>query len=242
MRGPAQLPLITNRLLASIPQATLALLNGKWSSLALAQGQICLSTGDRISRVYFPTSTVISLAIATERGELVETGMVGREGAAGLQTVFGPRTSHTRAIVQVPGWCYAIAADVLREAVATSAQAQAVVIRYIETSWAEAQQLAVCNAVHGGAARLARWLLQFADRSGSNEVWLTQEFMGQMLGLRRTSVTLLARVLQDKGIITCARGRMIIADRPALEACACECYRAIENLHRDPWAAASQIA
>jgi CRP-like cAMP-binding protein len=216
-----------------MPQTTLALLDGKWSNMTLLQGQTCFSVGDPIHRVYFPTSALISLVVATERGELVESGMVGREGAVGLQAAFGPRTSYTRAIVQVSGTCYTIAADTLREAIHRSEEAQAQVIHYIEMLWAEAQQLAACNAVHDASARLARWLLQCVDHSGSKDVRLTHEFLGQMLGLRRTTVTLLARDLQIQGIIACGRGRVTIANRTALESCTCECYRAISDLHRD---------
>ncbi len=217
-----------------MPRATLALLERKWSHVALPHRRVYLSAGDLIQRVYFPTSGLISLVIATERGDVAEVGMVGREGAVGLQTAFGPRASYARAIVQVPGMAYSIAADALREAIHRSEEAQALVIHYTEVLWAEAQQLAACNAVHDASLRLARWLLQSADRTGTEQVRLTQEFLGEMLGIRRTSVTLLAQKLQARGIIRSSRGRIAIADRTALEACACKCYGAIKELYRDP--------
>jgi len=216
-----------------MPPATLALLERRWSLVALAQGHTCFSAGDRIERVYFPISGLISLVIATGRGELAEAGMVGREGAVGLQTAFGPRTSHTRATVRVAGSAYTMAADALREAVQRSEAAQAAVINYTEVLWAEAQHLAVCNAVHDASSRLARWLLQCADRTDGERVPLTQEFLGEMLGITRTSVTLLAQNLQARDIIRYGRGRITIADRRALESHACECYRAMRELYRD---------
>ena len=103
--------------------------------------------------------------------------------------------------------------------------------QYIETLWAEAQQICACNAAHEGAMRLARWLLQCADRIGTEQMTLTQEFLGEMLGIRRTRVTLLAQHLQDKGIIKYSRGKIAIIDRAALESCACGCYRTIKGLY-----------
>ena len=101
--------------------------------------------------------------------------------------------------------------------------------RYLEMLWAEAQQLAACNAVHDAASRLSRWLLQSADRVGSDRIQLTQEFLAHMLGVRRTTVTLLAQAIQQKGLIKYSRGQIMILDRQGLEACACECYGIIHH-------------
>src|SRR5262249_48144639 len=134
--------------------------------------------------------------------------------------------------VHVPGMAYVIAADDFREAVLRSPEVTALVIDYIEMSWAEAQQLAACNAAHDSARRLARWLLQCADRIGSEPLPLTQESISEMLGVRRTTVTVLAQDLQAEGIIKYARGAITIADRAALEFRACDCYRAFKELYR----------
>jgi CRP-like cAMP-binding protein len=103
------------------------------------------------------------------------------------------------------------------------------VLRYTEMLWAEAQQNAACNAIHDGYSRLCRWLLQCADRTGSEQLLLTQEFLAEMLGVRRTTVTLLAQELQKRGILRYSRGRITILDRAELEACACECYGAVKH-------------
>lgn len=233
MVGPAHSSFSANGLLAAMPPATLALLDRKWSHEVLAQGHTCLSAGEPIRSVYFPTSGMISLLISTEKGDLIEAGMVGREGAVGLQSVFGPRTSFTSAVIQIPGTFYTIATDVLREAVHRSEEAQSLFICYTEVLWNEAQQLAACNAAHDASPRLARWLLQCADRIDSPQVPLTQEFLSEMLSLRRTSVTLLAQELQRRGIIRYSRGRISILDRHRLETCTCECYRTIKELYRE---------
>jgi CRP-like cAMP-binding protein len=233
MISPAQPRLSANRLLAVMPQATLARLHHQCTHVALLQGQLCFDAGDIIEHVYFPTSGLISLVISTETGELVEAGTVGREGAAGLQSALGPRSSFTRAIVQIPGTFYVVSADALRRAVETSSEAQALIIYYTEVLLAEAQQLSACNAIHPASPRLARWLLQCADRTGTEQILLTQELLGEMLGIRRTSVTLLAQDLQTRGIIKYSRGKIAILDRTALETFACECYRTITGLYRE---------
>src|SRR5262249_4206623 len=151
-----------------------------------------------------------------------------REGAVGLQCGFGPRLSFTRATVQIPGRFSVISAARFEHAVSRSQGLRELILRYTEILWMEAQQNAACNAIHDGSSRLCRWLLQCADPTGSDQLLLTQEFLAEMLGVRRTTVTLLAQELQKRGILRYSRGRITILDRAALEACACECYAALK--------------
>jgi CRP-like cAMP-binding protein len=160
---------------------------------------------------------------------MVETSSTGREGAVGLQCGLGPRLSFTRATVQIPGKFSAISAARFEHAVSRNGALRDLIMRYTETLWAEAQQNAACNAIHDGSSRLCRWLLQCADRTGSEQLLLTQEFLAEMLGVRRTTVTLLAQELQKRGVVRYSRGRITILDRPGLEACACECYDAVKH-------------
>jgi CRP-like cAMP-binding protein len=160
---------------------------------------------------------------------MIETSSTGREGAVGLQCGFGPRLSFTRATVQIPGKFSVISAARFEHAVSGSRALRDLILRYIEMLWAEAQQNTACNAIHDGASRLCRWLLQCADRTGSEQLLLTQEFLAEMLGVRRTTVTLLAQELQKRGILRYSRGRITILDRAALEARACECYGAVKH-------------
>jgi CRP-like cAMP-binding protein len=160
---------------------------------------------------------------------MVETSSTGREGAVGVQCGFGPRLSFTRATVQIPGKFSAISAVRFEHAVSRSPALRDLILRYIEMLWAEAQQNTACNAIHDGSSRLCRWLLQCADRTGSDQLLLTQEFLAEMLGVRRTTVTLLAQELQKQGILRYSRGRITILDRAALEARACECYGAVKH-------------
>jgi len=218
-----------NRLLAALPDDVLVLLEPDLRQLTLPQGAVCYDAGEPIDQVYFPHTGLISQLISTGDGDMVETSSTGREGAIGLQSGFGPRLSFTRAMVQIPGKFSAISATRFEHAVSRSAALGDLVIRYTETLWAEAQQNAACNAIHDGSSRLCRWLLQCADRIGSEQLLLTQEFLAEMLGVRRTTVTLLAQELQKRGIVRYSRGRITILDRPALEACACECYEVVKH-------------
>ena len=220
---------VGNRLLAALPADAFAILEPDLRQLTLPQGVLCYGAGEPIDQVYFPHTGMISQLITTGDGDMVETASTGREGAVGLQCGLGPRLSFTRATVQIPGKFSAIAAPRFEHAVSRSAALRDLIMRYTEMLWAEAQQNAACNAIHDGSSRLCRWLLQCADRTGSEQLLLTQEFLAEMLGVRRTTVTLLAQELQKRGIVRYSRGRITILDRPALEACACECYDAVKH-------------
>jgi CRP-like cAMP-binding protein len=131
--------------------------------------------------------------------------------------------------VQIAGDFATIAAVRFNRLASNGAPIRDLIFRYTEVLWSEAQQSAACNAVHAGSPRLCRWLLQTADRIGSNHIPLTQEYLAGMLGVRRTTVTLLAQELQTLDVIKYSRGRIHITDRGALEASACECYQAIKQ-------------
>jgi CRP-like cAMP-binding protein len=221
-----------NRLLEALPAEAFAILAPDLKDTVLLQGVLCYSPGDVIDQVYFPHTGMISLLVTTGEGEMVETSSVGREGAVGLQGGLGRRLSFTRALVQIGGQFSVIPANRFEAAVNRSPALADLIHRYTELLWVEAQQTAACNAVHDGSSRLCRWLLQCADRIGSEQLSLTQEFLAEMLGMRRTTVTLLAQELQKKSILRYSRGKITIVDRAALRASACECYDVIthENL------------
>lgn len=218
-----------NRLIAALPREAFALLERDFKQVSLAQGFVCYEPGDRIDQIYFPLTGMISLMIATGDGEAVEAATIGREGAAGLQSGLGERRSFTRATIQIAGRFSTIPTIRFERAVNRSGTVRDQIFRYTETLLAEAQQLAACNAIHDGSSRLCRWLLQSADRIDSDQLPLTQEFLADMLGVRRTTVTLLAQELQKRGAVRYSRGKISILDRAALEACACECYRVLKR-------------
>jgi CRP-like cAMP-binding protein len=218
-----------NRLLAAMSPNTLALLEPDLRKVSLEQGAVLLEPGELIENIYFPLTGLISLMVIGKDGNSVETSTVGREGAVGLHSGLGRRRSFTRATAQIAGKFSTIRAARFEHIANGSAPIRDLILRYTEVLWAETQQIAACNAMHGASARICRWLLQSADRIGSDEVPLIQEFLAQMLGTRRTTVTLLAQRMQAKGLIRYRRGRIVILDRKALEACACECYHVIHD-------------
>jgi CRP-like cAMP-binding protein len=213
-----------NPLLAALPPDTLALLDQDLKQVSFQQGAVLLEPGDQVENIYFPLTGLISLSVLGRDGGAIETSTVGREGAVGLHGSLGERRSFTRATTQIGGRFSAIPAERFEHIANGSAPVRDLILRYTEVLLAEAQQIGACNAMHCAGARLCRWLLQCADRTGRNELPLTQDSLAQMLGIRRTTVTLLARSMQVRGLITYRRGRILILDREGLEECACECY------------------
>jgi len=218
-----------NQLLAALTPNAIALMRPDLRSISLKQGHELYDPGDDIDQIYFPQSGLLSLVVVTKDGRFFETSAVGRDGAVGLQAGLGPRRSFTRATVQIAGKFSVIPADRFASIVQDDRTLRDLISRYIEVLWAEAQQIAACNAGHDASARLCRWLLQCADRIGLDLVELTQEFLAQMLGARRTTVTLLAKSLQEQGVIKYRRGRIQILDRERLKHFACECYHVMQS-------------
>ena len=218
-----------NLLLAGLPAKDLALLAPFLKEVDLKQGVILQEQGERIEQVYFPHDGIISLLAVMRQGEAIETATIGYEGAVGSFAGFGLRRSLTRAVVQVAGTASRIAATRFRKAAEESEPVCRIVMRYGEMLLIQVQQTAACNALHAVEARLSRWLLQARDRLDSNRIQLTHEFLSQMLGVRRTTVTVVAHTLQQAGVIRYHRGQIEILDRAGLEARACECYEAIRR-------------
>jgi CRP-like cAMP-binding protein len=220
---------LQNRVLAAIPPKAFSLFEAGFRASPFEQGAVIQEAGERIDRIYFPQAGMISLLVVTQEGIGIEAGSIGREGAVGLQRGLGERRSFTRAVVQVSGTISHISADVFERAVDQSDAIKDIIMRYTEVLWAEAQQIAACHAIHGAEARLARWLLQMQDRIESPSLPLTQELLSQMIAVRRPTITLIARALQETGLIRYTRGRIVILDRRGLEEVACECYQIIQH-------------
>jgi CRP-like cAMP-binding protein len=218
-----------NRLLTALPLDDLALLTPHLKQVTLDQGVVLHEQGDQIEDVYFPHDGIISLVAVMQRGDAIEAATVGREGAVGALAGLGPRRSHTRAVVQVAGSASWIAAWRFRESADQSAAIRDLIVRSGEMLLIQVQQTAACNALHDVEARLSRWLLQARDRVEGNVIRLTHEFLSQMLGVRRPTVTVVANALQRDGLIRYHRGRIEILDVPRLETRACECYAAIRD-------------
>ena len=230
MTGP--LATLKNRLLSALPSEDRALLAPHLSTVDLDKGRLLYEPGDLIDHVYLPNDCVISLMTLMENGAAIESATIGREGALGLMAAVAPRQSLSRAIVQVPGSALRIAAGPLHDVWKRSAPLRDLVDRHNEALFGHAIQSVACNALHAVEARFCRWLLSCHDRIDTNTISLTQEFLADMLGVQRTTVTAVARSLQEKGMIRYRRGVVDIVDRQALQALTCECYGVIRNTYK----------
>lgn len=192
-------------------------------------GTVIHEAGGRLEHLYFPTSSVISFLHTTGDGATVEVGMAGREGAVGVGLFLGGGSMPHCAVVQVAGGAFRLPAVTLRREFARGGPLQRLLLRYAQAFLTQVAQTAVCNRLHGIEKRLCRWLLLSQDRAGSDELSMTQEFIGNMLGGRRESVTVAAQRLQERQLIRYSRGHISILNRRGLEECACECYRTVKS-------------
>jgi CRP-like cAMP-binding protein len=193
---------------------------------------VIFKTDDTIGRVYFPHSGIISLIVGVSTGQFVEAGMLGRNGVIGAGAALDGQIALNTAIGQADGAGTMIEASVLKRAAQESETLRVALVRQEHALAAQTQQVAVCNALHELEERLSRWLLQSRDLLNSDTLPLTQEFLSQMLGVQRSSVTIVARKLQGAGLISYRRGRIHVLDVEGLQDSCCECYGAINGHFR----------
>jgi CRP-like cAMP-binding protein len=195
--------------------------------------QILHETGEVIKSVYFPNDGLISIIAVQPDGRSVEVGMTGKEGFVGVPVAFGFRTTATMSVAQCDGTAYRIDVGSLRGLLSRAPRFHASLQQYAMILGAQSIQFAACNRLHSVEERLARWLLMSYDRIGNTTMPLTQEFLAQMLGTRRSTVSLSATFLQKRGTITYTRGNVTIVDRRRLEELACDCYSMIQQQTRN---------
>lgn len=218
----------TNRLLAALPRDEYQQLLPKFDASPLVFGEVIYEAGDRIRDVYFPTGGIISLLAAVEDRATLEVGIVGREGMVGLPAFMGVKTSANRAVVQGAGTAMSMKVAAFRKECDNGGSLTRLLRRYSHSRLTQIAQGAACNRFHPIDARLARWLLMSRDRMGADEFQLTQEFLSNMLGVRREGVNKAAGALQDQNLISYSRGRLLIENRAGLKAIACDCYGIIK--------------
>ncbi|MEA2881281.1 MAG: hypothetical protein QOH32_500 [Bradyrhizobium sp.] len=218
-----------NRLLGDLPRADFDLLSSHLTIETFAQGAVLAEAGDEIDHAHFPNNGMISLLTILRDGKAIETGTIGREGVFGATAAFGLHRSRVRAIVQLPMTSALLPAPALRRAAESSKAIRLLCLRYNEVLLAQARITAACNALHMIEARFSRWLLQTSHVSRSSTVPLTQEFLSEMLGVRRTSVTEVASKLQSAGLISYSRGVIQILDAQALRQRSCECFETLQE-------------
>jgi CRP-like cAMP-binding protein len=217
-----------NRLLRALPAADYRELLPDLHAVTLAQGAMLFEARARITRVYFPRGCVVSLLVPPDGEAAVEVGLVGSEGMVGVPVFLGGRTAPTRAVLQVPDGspdgAWRMTAAAFTRALARGPTLHRLMQAYTRTLLGQVAQGTACNQRHLVGQRCARWLLMIHDRVGADRFPLTQEFLGQMLGVQRPTVSLAAQELQGLGAIRYVRGQVTIADRAGLESAACSCY------------------
>jgi len=220
---------IGNQILRSIPRKERNPILSAAEFVRLKLHQVLHEPGEIIKSVYFLNNGLGSVLTTQPDGKTVEVGLIGREGFVGLPIIFGFKTSGLRVVTQADATGYRVEAKFLLGILPQSPELEKHLQRFSMMLAMQSTQLAACNRLHDVVARLARWLLMSHDRIGGTTLPLTQDFLAQMLGTRRASVTVAAGVLQEDSAIEYSRGSVRILDRPKLEATACDCYQVIER-------------
>jgi CRP-like cAMP-binding protein len=201
------------------------------SVVQLASGDVLAGTHERVEKVYFPHTGVISCVVETIGGGAIETGMIGNDGAFGSSQALDDKVSLNHVVMQVPGAASVISSDHLRQAADELPVFRGLLVKYEQFFLAQVQQTAACNALHTVQARTCKWLLRMQELAG-DDLPLTQEFLAQMMGVRRTSVTDVAGDLQQAGMISYSRGRIHIKDLDQIRQWACECDANVRSHYR----------
>ena len=218
-----------NQLLAALPQAEL----GRWlphlEPVDMPLGKVLYESGSRLSHVYFPTTSIVSLLYVMEDGASAEIAVVGNEGIVGISLFMGGESTPSRALVQSAGQGFRLKADLMLQEFNRAGPVLHLLLRYTQALITQMSQTAVCNRHHSLDQQLCRWLLLSLDRLDSEELAMTQELIANMLGVRREGVTEAAGNLQQAGLIRYQRGHITVIDRAGLEQRTCECYAVVKN-------------
>jgi len=220
---------IRNQLLSLLPQSELDTILGQAEDVAVRSKEVIFRRGETIRHVYFPENCVISLVTELQNGDAVEAMTIGSDGFAGVAVFHGVKASRLKGVGQISGQAWRLSAEDFKELAIGCENFGRVLHRYSQLVFETVSQSAACNRLHVIEQRCARWLLMSQDRVGRDEFNLTQEFLAEMLGVRRPGVTVAMGALEKAGLIGHSRGMIAVVDRPGLEKAACECYRTIKS-------------
>jgi CRP-like cAMP-binding protein len=221
-----------NRLLGGLPRGEARRLEAVLKAQPVEMKQVLLDADAPIAAVYFPVNSVVSLLTRLEDDPGVEIATIGNEGLVAISVALGATRMNPReyAVVQVPGEVMAMDVEVFRDEMGRGGPFASMMMRYAQAYMSQIAQQVACNGLHSVEERCCRWILLTHDRVGADEFPMTHEFLAQMLGVRRASVTVTAGILQQAGFIQIQRGRLRVVDRAGLEGAACECYQVIRDV------------
>ena len=218
-----------NRLLAALPLAEWERWLPHLEPVDMPLGKVLYESGSRLSHVYFPTTSIVSLLYVMEDGASAEIAVVGNEGIVGISLFMGGESTPSRALIQSAGQGFRLKADLMLQEFNRAGPVLHLLLRYTQALITQMSQTAVCNRHHSLDQQLCRWLLLSLDRLDSEELAMTQELIANMLGVRREGVTEAAGNLQQAGLIRYQRGHITVIDRAGLEQRTCECYAVVKN-------------
>jgi CRP-like cAMP-binding protein len=218
-----------NRLLAALESDDFAALEPHLQEVVLRQDQVLYETGDPLRHATFPHNAVVSLVAVLKDGRSAEMAVYGREGALGLVSAMMARQSFGRYIVQTSGSASQIELERLHEVISARPKVRQLMLNFTEAMMARVLQNVACNAVHSAEERCCRWILSLHDRLDRDTVPLTHEFLADMLGVQRSTVSSITRTLQEAGLIRQGRGLITVINRSGLESASCECYGTVRR-------------
>jgi CRP-like cAMP-binding protein len=222
-------PKTKNQILDALPDEDYQRLHQHLEPVELTLGQVLYRPNEPIKYVYFPNDSMNSVIATTQDGQCAEVGVIGREGICGVDVLMGVDSTSNENIIQLPDGALRIRTETIRAEFKRGGAFQELALLYIHALMMQISQTALCNRLHSVEQRLARWLLMCHDRSATDELTLTQDFLSTMLGVNRPTITTSAIVLQGGGFIKYRRGLITILDREGLEDFACDCYEVVRH-------------
>ena len=222
------MPHLKNEILSRVSSRDLQLLRPHLRLVELEHGRVIADNRERVHTVFFPHGGILSCVVELKDGSSIETGMIGNDGVFGAMQAIDDRLSLNKVMVQIPGRASVADAAIVKKLADSSPDFRGLIVKYEQFLLAQVQQTTACNAVHNIEARTCKWLIRMYDLAGT-DLPLTQEFLAQMMGVQRTSVSTVASQLQGKGLIEYRRGRVQIRNIEAVQHQACECAHAVRE-------------
>jgi len=227
MNGSSNWP--RNRLLLALPSRNLKQLMPELERIPCQRGQVLMDADSSLDHVFFPDNGVVSVVAVYADGSIIEMATIGREGCTGVQAVFGAKNSSIRLLVQIPGSAARMSRAAFTRAMASMPSFRTLMFAYVHAFLEQVLVSVACNGAHSLKERLARWLLMMRDRSDGDDLLITQDLLGEMLGVQRPTITNAARELERLGLIARGRRQLTILDRGGLTKASCECYQLVRT-------------